>query len=87
MLIPGTELYNQAREKQFQELNAKEFLRETYDILAGLELKQTVFRCNHASNYLNLEGRLPQDKNQLLAMIQAALQNKVNLKPEIFRGF
>ncbi len=86
MLIPGTELYIQTRQKQFQELNAKEFLQETYDILVGLELKQTVFRCNHASNYLNLEGRLPQDKPQLLAMIQAALQNKINLKSEMFRG-
>ncbi|MFA5879205.1 MAG: radical SAM protein [Candidatus Margulisiibacteriota bacterium] len=86
MLIPGTELYFQAQQNQFQELNAKEFVRETYDLLIGLELKQTVFRSNHASNYLNLEGRLPQDKAQLLFTIQAALQNKVNLKPEFFRG-
>ena len=86
MLIPGTELYKAAKKGEFQELNSRELLVEARDILAGLDLKQTVFRCNHASNYLSLEGRLPQDKVKLLRQINAALLGKTNLKPEFLRG-
>ena len=60
--------------------------KEAYEILSGLDLKQTVFRCNHASNYLPLEGRLPQDKEILLAQIKAAITGEIKLIPEFLRG-
>jgi len=86
MLIPGTELYLQEQQGHFQELDAKELLQEAHDILGGMELTQTIFRSNHASNYLPLGGRLPQDKSMLLSQLQAALQGKIHLRPEFFRG-
>jgi radical SAM superfamily enzyme YgiQ (UPF0313 family) len=86
MLIPGTEMYFQEQQGHFQELDARELLKEAHDILAGLELTQTIFRSNHASNYLPLGGRLPQDKPMLLSQLQAALQGKIRLRPEFFRG-
>ena len=86
MLIPNTDLYLQAKQGHFQELPARELLQEAHDILSGLELTQTVFRSNHASNYLNLAGRLPHDKAMLLSQIQAALQGKIHLRPEFLRG-
>lgn len=86
MLVPGTPLYQQEKEGSFEVLNAKELLIETYEIIKRLELKQTIFRCNHASNYLPLEGRFPQDKNRLLSIIESAIQGKIGLKPELFRG-
>jgi len=86
MLIPNTDLYLQERQGHFQELPARELLQEAHDILSGLELTQTVFRSNHASNYLSLAGRLPHDKSMLLSQIQAALQGKIHLRPEFLRG-
>ena len=86
MLIPNTDLYLQAKQGHFQELPARELLQEAHDILSGLELTQTVFRSNHASNYLSLAGRLPHDKSMLLSQIQAGLQGKIHLKPEFLRG-
>jgi radical SAM superfamily enzyme YgiQ (UPF0313 family) len=86
MLIPGTPLFKQKTQNLFTELSSLELLEEAHNILSGLELKQTIFRCNHASNYLPLEGRLPQDKPVLLAQLKQALQGKKYLKPEFFRG-
>jgi radical SAM superfamily enzyme YgiQ (UPF0313 family) len=86
MLIPGTEAYAEAQKGQFEELSPSELLQETYEIVEGLELKATVFRADHASNFLPLEGRLPADKGRLLSTIDLALKGKTVLKPEYLRG-
>ncbi|HCT84838.1 MAG: radical SAM protein [Candidatus Margulisiibacteriota bacterium] len=86
MLVPGTRLFDQAKKGYFELLNSKELLEETYGMVELLELEQTIFRCNHASNYVPLEGRFPQDKEKLLAAIKAAIDGVTRLKPEFFRG-
>jgi radical SAM superfamily enzyme YgiQ (UPF0313 family) len=86
MMIPGTPLARDARAGTFEELGAKELLTEARQILEGLEMKRTIFRSDHASNYLALEGRLPHDKSALLTMIDAALSGRVALRPDFFRG-
>jgi len=86
MLIPGTPLWEEAQRGSFQELNTNELLREMRDMIAGLELEKTIFRSNHASNYLPLEGRFPQDKGKLLAMLDSALTGKISLRSEWMRG-
>ena len=37
--------------------------------------EKIIFRSNHASNYLNLRGNLPEDKEELLEEINYALSN------------
>ena len=86
MLIPGTPLYKECKEKRFKELNSHELLAESYNIIKGLELEKTIFRSNHASNYLSLEGRFPQDKNKLLNSLDLAIRGKINLRTEFSRG-
>lgn len=86
MLIPGTPLENEILKGEFEELNALELLKESYDIIQGLELEKTIFRSNHASNYVNIEGAFPKDKTKMLTMLKSALDGKVRLKPEMFRG-
>jgi len=86
MLIPGTELYKDEKQGGFEQLNSQELLQQTYDIIYGLELKKTIFRTNHASNYLPLEGRFPQNKQYLLNILQQALEGEIGLRPEFFRG-
>ncbi len=86
MLIPGTPLYEQAQNREFEGLNPQELLEQTHSIISGLNLKKTIFRTNHASNYLPLEGRFPQDKQHLLKMLSLALEGKVDLRNEMFRG-
>lgn len=86
MVIPGTPLHREVCRNEFKELSSTELLKEAYDIISGLELQKTIFRCDHASNYLPLAGRFPQDKISLLNSIQLALSGEIKLKPEFLRG-
>jgi radical SAM superfamily enzyme YgiQ (UPF0313 family) len=86
MVVPQTPLAREAAAGKFRELEPDELLREAYDIIEGLSLSRTVFRCDHSSNYLALEARLPHDKEKLLESLKAAIRGEVSLRPEIFRG-
>lgn len=86
MLIPGTPLFKEAERGDFEELYQEELLQESHDIIEGLKLKKSVFRSNHASNYLPLEGRFPHDKKRLLELHELALSGGIPLKPDILRG-
>ena len=87
MLIPGTPLQLQAERGEFELPGPGELLRETRDIIAGLQLEGTIFRTNHASNYLPLEGRLPADKEKLLGTLDEALAGRRPIRPEEWRAF
>ena len=86
MLIPGTPLALDARKGVFQELGPVDLLKESYGIIEGLELAKTIFRSDHASNHVALEGSFPKDKTMLLRILRSAVDGKVPLRPEIFRG-
>ncbi len=86
MLIPGTPFYEENRVGRFQELSGRELVAEAYEILSRIELSGTVFLSNHASNHLPLTGRLPQDKDKLLAQLAAAREGNLGLRPEFLRG-
>jgi radical SAM superfamily enzyme YgiQ (UPF0313 family) len=86
MVIRGTALHRELSRGDFEELDAGGLLREARQIIEGLELHKTIFRSNHASNYLPFEGRLPQDKVQMLAQLQSAADGEVSLRPDFLRG-
>ncbi|MBU0635143.1 MAG: radical SAM protein [Candidatus Omnitrophica bacterium] len=86
MVIPGTPLAEEVRKGEFEELNSMELLKESYEIIKGIDLKKTIFRSNHASNYLALEGTLPKDKIMLLNILESAIGGEIRLKPESLRG-
>ncbi len=86
MVIPGTPLAKEVDAGEFEELNPMELLSEMYEIIKGLELKKTIFRSDHASNYLPLDGVFPKDKDRLLSVLKSAMGGGVGLRPEHFRG-
>jgi radical SAM superfamily enzyme YgiQ (UPF0313 family) len=86
MLIPGTPLAREAGKGDFDELDPMDLLKESCAIIDGLELKKTIFRSDHASNHLALEGVFPKDKTVLLNSLRSAISGKVPLRPEVFRG-
>jgi len=71
--LPGTELHDDVRAGLFQQLTEYEAVCELRDLLAGLALNGTVFRANHSSNIVPLEGRLPRDRARLVADVSALL--------------
>jgi radical SAM superfamily enzyme YgiQ (UPF0313 family) len=69
-------------------LTQHELFVETERLLSGLELKRTVFRSDHASNWLVLKGTLGADKARLLAEVRQAIAapEKAALRPAWARG-
>jgi len=66
---PNTPLYKNG----FKMITEFEAVTETREMIQGLELEQTVFRADHSSNIIPLEGRFPKDKERLLAQLDALL--------------
>jgi len=86
MIVPGTQLAEETERGDFQELSPMELLKESYEIIKGLNLNKTIFRSNHASNYIPLEGTFPKDKTKLINTLEAAIKGNVSLRPEFTRG-
>ena len=62
-------------------------LHELKRLIAGLNPPQPIiFRSNHASNALALEGNLPRDRDRLLAEIEQAMCGAKALRPNHLRG-
>jgi radical SAM superfamily enzyme YgiQ (UPF0313 family) len=72
----------------FDPLDAIELLQELRLLLNTTELERTIFRSDHASNYLVLKGTLGREKQRMLAQIDAALADPkhARLRPEWSRA-
>jgi radical SAM superfamily enzyme YgiQ (UPF0313 family) len=86
MPLENTPLYRQIRAGRFVLPNTVQLFEELRRLLADLAPFRTQFHANHASNYFALSGRLPKDKDAMLATIDQALAGLVPLKPEPCRG-
>lgn len=85
-IVPDTPLDRLARKGRFEVPPVGALLAELRTMVAEARPTSAVFRTNHASNYLPLAGRLPDDAARIVATIDAALGGKVALRPEWRRG-
>ena len=85
----GVERYQAGFNDEFEPLDPPGLFQEMYWLLDHLELEKTIFRSDHASNYLVLKGTLGKDKERLLGTVRDALERPgaVPLRPEWQRGF
>ncbi|MBS3754341.1 MAG: radical SAM protein [Desulfobacterales bacterium] len=86
MLIPGTPLYEDYEAGRFPLLDANEMLAELRTMIAHTDLSDGLFHANHASNYLPVRAKLPEDKEKTLQQIDDALTGKIALRPEFLRA-
>ena len=72
----------------WQALSQQGLFREMERFLGALELQRTVFRSDHASNWLVLKGTLGADKDRLLAQVRQAIAEPggAHLRPAWARG-
>ena len=72
----------------WEPLGQHELFVEMEQFLSRLELKRTVFRSDHASNWLVLKGTLGADKERLLAQVRQAITAPASapLRPAWARG-
>jgi hypothetical protein len=72
----------------FEPLDVLGLMQEMELFLSTLELKRTVFRSDHASNWLVLKGTLGADKARLLRALREAIETPESapLRPAWARG-
>lgn len=56
-----------------------ELLREAKEIIATLAPAKTILRSNHVSNFLNLAGSYPKDRERLIKDVDAAIAHAASL--------
>ena len=73
---------------EWEPLDLPGLLREMERLLSKLELRQTLFRSDHASNWLVLKGTLGEDKVRLLEQVRSAIAHPENapFRPAWARG-
>lgn len=86
MLTPGTKISEEHRKGRWQLPGPEEMLEELAIMFSTTNLSNGYFHANHASNYLPIKAKLPQDKEKILKHIDDALGGRISLKPEYMRG-
>jgi radical SAM superfamily enzyme YgiQ (UPF0313 family) len=88
MLVPGSPLYDDLQQGKFEPINPWESLKELRIMVEESNFTDCFFSSMHASNYLSVRGKLPQDKARMLAQIDNVLQNHdpESLRLEFLRG-
>lgn len=84
----GEQRFVEAFGEDFSPLSQNELFNEMNILLSTLELEKTIFRSDHASNYLVLKGTLNKDKERLLSQVEMAINdpNRIPLRQEWQRG-
>lgn len=88
MVVPGTPLYEDQQAGRFQLPDTFGFLTELGTMIAQSQFTDCFFTSNHASNYLPIRARLPQEKEDTVRMIQEVIRrgDRGLLRPESLRA-
>jgi radical SAM superfamily enzyme YgiQ (UPF0313 family) len=84
----GEDHFKKRFKGDFKALSTLELIEEMKIFIENMELENSVFRSDHASNYLVLKGILNRDKQKFLDDINTVLQSpgSASLRPEWMRG-
>lgn len=84
----GIEKYKERFLGEYIPMTIPDLLKEMRIFISHIELESTIFRSNHASNYLVLNGILSRDKQMFLDKINFAINNPnhAGLRAEWQRG-
>lgn len=82
----GTPLHDWIASGEFKMMEPPELMRETRLFLEHIDSDGSIFRSNHASNYLPLGGTLNRDREALIHTIDEALDGKVRLRRAVELG-
>ena len=82
----GTPLHEWIERGELTMLGPRELALENRLILQHIDSEGSVFRSNHASNYLPLKGTLNRDRDALIAQIDRALAGEVRFRRAVELG-
>ena len=88
MVVPDTVLYEEQMSGRFKLPDKFGFLEELGIMVANSDFTNCFFTSNHASNYLPIRARMPQEKDETVELIQHVIKssNRKMLRPEYLRG-
>ena len=88
MLVPGTPLHKEWEDGKFTIISPFQSLEELKLIIENSKFTNCFFTANHASNYLPIKARLPEQKAEVLKLIDEVLTSKdmSRLRPEFIRA-
>ncbi len=86
MIEPGTRIAEDLQAGRFTLPKPLDILWELRTMIAATSLSSGLFHANHASNYLPVRAKLPEEKEKTLALIDRALAGQTALKPEFLRA-
>jgi radical SAM superfamily enzyme YgiQ (UPF0313 family) len=87
-LVPGTPLHEEWERNEFHPLSPFQSLEELKSIIENSSFTDCFFSSMHASNYLSVRGKLPQDREKMLKQLDKVLaaRDLSLLRPEFLRG-
>jgi radical SAM superfamily enzyme YgiQ (UPF0313 family) len=74
-IMPGCPLYEDLRAGLFHEASGETIMHELEILFSELRVDDCVFMSDHISNYIPVYGRLPEEREKMLAMVRMALEN------------
>ncbi|MBU0756184.1 MAG: radical SAM protein [Planctomycetes bacterium] len=88
VLVPETPIFEAARRGTYTLPTPVESVLELKELITYLDVSDTLFKSNHASNFLKVSGKLPRDKEKMLHHLERALNNPSEefFDPGYFRG-
>jgi radical SAM superfamily enzyme YgiQ (UPF0313 family) len=81
-VLPSSPLYLETITGIFEELQPREILKEQYLILKDLTVTSEVFN-DHFSNYVQFDGNLPEEKNEMLLIIKNVIHSLMFDNPSL----
>lgn len=72
--VPNTPLYKDYHQGRFQLLSPHQALHEVRLLVENLECDNSILLSDHVSNYWDVQGIIPRDRQEMLAQIDYALQ-------------
>jgi len=82
---PGTPLFEDWRKGKFELPSLEEILEEELLLLSRLQVN-SLFVSDHISNFLPLEGKLPERKGEMIEKLKEALE-EVRVNPSLQRRY
>lgn len=88
LLVPGTPLHKDWEEGRFSLISPFQSLEELKLIIQNSNFSNCFFTANHASNYLPIKARLPEQKAEIIKLIDDVLAKRdmSQLRPEFTRA-
>ena len=81
----NTPILEEIQSGDFQILSPHEALNETYELIKNLKVTSQI-ASDHYTNYIGINGKLPEDRKQMLQTIQEALKKDESCFREVYIG-